>query len=302
VRAVRSGECSLLSFESVYRAYLDCRKRKRGTINGIRFEFESLDNLFDLALGLQQGTYRPTRSVCFVTTTPKLREIFAADFKDRVVHHLLVRELEKIWEPCLIHDSYASRKGKGTHGAVKRLREFMLKITKNGKVPAWMVQLDIRSFFMSIDKDLLFQIFENRLLRQKDPQSFAMLYLLHRIIYHSCSRDYVFRGNPAVLAKVPEHKSLIKIEENKGLPIGNLTSQFFANVYLNGLDLFIKKQLKCRYYVRYVDDFVLLSGKREELEQWVMRISSFLKESFALSDHKSVFSGQDSREWYLCFT
>ena len=89
VRAVRGGKCPLLSFESVYRAYLDCRKRKRGTINALRFEYNLLENLYNLTLDLQKGTYRPSRSVCFITTTPKLREIFAADFRDRVVHHLI---------------------------------------------------------------------------------------------------------------------------------------------------------------------------------------------------------------------
>ena len=94
VRAVRGGKCSLLSFSSLFGAYLVCRKRKRSTINALSFEYRLLDNLFKLALELQKGTYRPSRSVCFVTTTPKMREIFAADFRDRIVHHLVVGELE----------------------------------------------------------------------------------------------------------------------------------------------------------------------------------------------------------------
>ncbi|MCD4718779.1 MAG: DUF1566 domain-containing protein [Desulfobacula sp.] len=96
VRAVRGGKCSLLSWASVYRAYMDCRRRKRGTINALKFEVDVLENLFSLALDLQKGSYQPSRSVCFVTTRPKNREIFAADFRDRVVHHLIIYELEKI--------------------------------------------------------------------------------------------------------------------------------------------------------------------------------------------------------------
>ena len=126
VRAVRGGKYSLLSFESIFKAYLDCRKRKRGTVNALRFEFDLLNGLFSLALDIQKGKYRPSRSVCFITRTPKLREIFAADFRDRVVHHLVVRELEKQWEPRFIFDSYACRKNKGIHAAVNRLNGWMV--------------------------------------------------------------------------------------------------------------------------------------------------------------------------------
>jgi retron-type reverse transcriptase len=282
VRAVRGGKCSLFSFDSVYRAYLDCRKRKRGTINALRFEIDALGKIFDLALALQQGTYRPTRSVCFVTTTPKLREIFAADFTDRIVHHLVVRELERIWEPWFIYDSYACRQGKGTHAAVNRLRYFMQQVTRSGKRPAWMIQLDIRSFFMSIDKDVLFRIFENKLKPRNDRQSVVLLYLLQRIIYNACEQDFIFKGAPEMLAKVPPHKSLLKVAKGKGLPIGNLTSQFFANVYLNELDHFVKHHLRCRHYVRYVDDFILLSPDRNELSHWQEQIASYLAKRLLL--------------------
>ena len=221
VRAVRGGKCSLLSFEAVYRAYLDCRKRKRGTINALEFEVNVLENLFDLALDLQKNKYRPSRSVCFITRSPKLREIFAADFRDRIVHHLAVRELEKHWEPRFIHDSFASRKGKGIHGAVKRLQGFMRKAGRSGKRAAWFLQLDIRSFFMSIDKDILFEIFK------KDSKcSSELLNLLYTIIYHDPTTNYTFRGHPSMLELVPSHKSLFGVGNGKGLPIGNLSSQF----------------------------------------------------------------------------
>ena len=298
VRAVRGGKCLLLSFESVYRAYLYCRKRKRGTINALRFEYDLLDNLINLALDLQKCTYRPSSSVCFITTMPKLREIFAADFRDRVVHHLVVRELEKIYEPKFIHDSYASRQGKGTHAAVKQLQRFMRKATKNQKRPAYFLQLDIRSFFMSIDKNILFRILEEKLLRRKIQESNALLYLLHCIIYHDCVKDHVFKGDPVMLDKIPAHKSLFKTPWDKGLPIGNLTSQFFSNVYLNELDQFAKHVLKCRFYVRYVDDFILISPRREKLAEWRNHIEAFLEKRLALrlkekSKIKKVSDGSD---------
>ncbi len=256
VRAVRAGKCSLLSWASVYRAFLDCRRHKQGTINALKFEMDLLDNLSSLALELQKGSYQPSRSVCFVATRPKNREIFAADFRDRVVHHLVVRQLEKIWEPRFIFDSYASRSGKGVHAAAKRLQQFMGKATCSRKKTAWFLQLDLRSFFMSIDKEILFHIFEQGLEAVDDPEKNTLLYLLYRIIFHDCTRNYSFKGKRAMLDMIPDHKTLFKIPNGKGLPIGNLTSQFFANVYLDKLDQYVKHQLKCRYYIRYVDDCV----------------------------------------------
>jgi RNA-directed DNA polymerase len=283
VRAVRAGKCSLLSFASVYRFFFDCRRRKRGTINAIKFEIDLLENLFSLALDLQKGSYQPSRSVCFVTTRPKNREIFAADFRDRVVHHLVVDELEKIWEPRFIFDSFSSRSGKGIHMAAKRLQQFMLKATCNRKKTAWFLQLDIRSFFMGIDKDILFNIFEQDSAYASDSEKNTLLYLLHRIIFHDCTKNFYYKGNIAMLDMIPAHKSLFKIPGGQGLPIGNLTSQFFANVYLNKLDQYIKHQLKCRYYLRYVDDFILVSQNREQLADWYHRIETFLTTQLALS-------------------
>jgi len=282
VRAVRAGKCSLLSWASVYSAFLDCRRRKQGTINALKFEMDLLDNLSGLALELQKGSYLPSRSVCFVTTRPKNREIFAADFRDRVVHHLLVSRLEKIWEPRFIFDSYASRSGKVVHTAAKRLQQFMRKATCSRKKTAWFLQLDIRSFFMSIDKDILFNIFEKGLDPGDDPEKNGLLYLLHRIIFHDCTQNFSFKGNKAMLKMIPDHKSLFKIAHGKGLPIGNLTSQFFANVYLDKLDQYVKHQLKCRYYVRYVDDFIFVSQNREDLADWHAKVEIFLDKQLAL--------------------
>jgi retron-type reverse transcriptase len=166
-----SGACGaesdrLYSFRSLYDAYASCRRRKRNTINALRFEASLLDNLVSLGETLADGTYKPFRSVCFVAKQPKHREIFAADFRDRVVHHLLVPRIEKVFEPKFIHDSYACRKGKGTHAAVERLKSFMNRISKGGRVPAWFMQFDIKSFFMSIDRELLLRILARHI---RDP-------------------------------------------------------------------------------------------------------------------------------------
>ena len=251
-----------LSLENLYRQYYHCRKNKRNTVNALRFEAQQEKQLILLQEALVQRTYQPGRSVCFFIARPKLREIFAADFRDRVVHHILVDYLERIWEPIFIHDSYACRKGKGVHGGVKQLQTFLRQATANGTQRAWYLQLDIKNYFMSIDKDILFRLLAAKL---KDDTA---LWLTQLLVYHDCTRDYVTRGEPALLARIPSHKTLFGAPPGKGLPIGNLNSQFFANVYLNGLDQFVKHTLKCRHYLRYCDDFVLLSRDAEQLHEW----------------------------------
>ncbi|MGK5092443.1 reverse transcriptase domain-containing protein [Deltaproteobacteria bacterium TL4] len=267
---VESDLDGLFSFRSLYEAYYSCRKRKRGTINTLRFEADLFGNLFQLEESLEQGFYEPSRSLCFVVTDPKLREVFAANFRDRVVHHLLVPRLEAIWEPKFIFDSYACRKNKGTHAAVERLQSFMARVSRGNRIPGWFLQLDIRGFFMSVDRGILFELIQGKL---EDP---LLLGLTARILFHDCTRDYFYKGVPGLLEKIPPHKTLFQSGINKGLPIGNLTSQFFANVYLNELDQFVKHQLKCRFYLRYMDDFILLSEDREELLHWQEVIEEFL--------------------------
>lgn len=266
-----------LSLENLYRQYYRCRKNKRNTVNALRFEAEQEKNLLALREALLQRSYRPGRSVCFFATRPKLREIFAADFRDRVVHHLLVDYLERIWEPIFIHDSCACRKGKGVHSGVRRLQAFLRQASANGTRPAWYLQLDVRNYFMSIDKDILFRLLAAKL---KDDTA---LWLTHLLVYHDCTGDYVMRGEPRLLDSIAPHKTLFGAAPGKGLPIGNLNSQFFANVYLNGLDQFVKHELRCRHYVRYCDDFVLLSDSPEQLAEWRGRIETYLRDALCLA-------------------
>ena len=266
----------MFSFENVYRQYLQCRKSKRNTLNALRFEAHQEKNLLALKEELDARTYHPSRSVCFVSTRPKLREIFAADFKDRIVHHILVDHLERIFEPIFIHDSYACRKGKGVHKGVLRLRHFIQEVTVNGTCPAYYIQLDIKNYFMSIDKEILFSLLARKI---RDE---AALWLTRLLVFHDCTDNYVLRGEAGLLKSIPSHKTLFHAPKSKGLPIGNLNSQFFANVYLNGLDQFVKHHLKCRYYLRYCDDFVLLSRVRDDLLIWRERIEAYLKEELQL--------------------
>jgi len=291
-------------FENLWRAYRACRRTKRATINALRFEIDAEANLLQLQRELRDHTYRPGRSICFVTGGPKPREVFAADFRDRVVHHLLVARLERVFEPMFIHDSYACRLGKGTLAASDRLMEFLRRATANGRRPAWAIHLDVASFFPSIHKRTLFALIARRV---RHPE---LRWLTHAILFHDPTVDYHFqsRGKPSAAPggrgyPVPAAKSLFGKANERGLPIGNLTSQFWANVYLNEVDQFVKRTLRCRHYVRYVDDMVLLAERPEQLREWRDAIATCLRERLRLrlrpelSEPFAVSAGIDFVGW-----
>lgn len=159
----------LFRLENLYRAYWACRKRKRGTANALRFEADLEANLLELHGCLSDGTYRPRPAIAFLVQKPKRREIFAADFRDRVVHHLLVAHLEPVWERRFIHDSYACRRGKGTHKGVDRCQQFMRQASANGTRPAFYLQLDVEGFFVAIDRARLYERLINNERRKLRP-------------------------------------------------------------------------------------------------------------------------------------
>lgn len=269
----------IFSSRNIDDAYLGCRSNKRNTYNALCFEINAGENIIKLQQELRERTYHPSRSLLFAAKKPKVREIFAAPFRDRVVHHLLVNELDKIWEPIFIYDSYASRDLKGTHKAINRLQKFQRQITKNGLIRAYYLQLDIKDFFININKDILFSLIQPKI---KNPD---LLWLTQKILFWDCTTSYTQRGDKQLLSNIPANKSLFGKDNLRGLPIGNLTSQFFANVYLNELDQFVKHTLKARYYLRYVDDFVLLSPDASELSTWQARIEEFLITQLKLRLH-----------------
>jgi RNA-directed DNA polymerase len=190
-----NDQSGVFSFRSLYDAYLNCRRHKRNANNTLKFEADLLGNLTNLQQQLISGCYRPSRSVCFYTTKPKLREIIAADFRDRVVHHCLVSHLEKVFEPKFIYDSYGCRVNKGTHAAVRRLQQFIHKTSSNNQghssIPsyqsAWYLQLDIRSFFTSIDHNILLGLLAKQ---RHDPQ---LMSLAEVIIRHKSTDNCVVR-------------------------------------------------------------------------------------------------------------
>lgn len=271
-----------VSFKQLYHAWQLCQRRKAGSSAAQRYEMHLLDHLIDTQACLQSGQYQPTASYSFVTKTPKLREIHAAQFKDRVVHHLLVPRLDALWEPWLIHDLYSNRKGKGTHKAVKRCQQWMRKADT-----AYYLQLDVRNFFYSIDHCILWQLLDkgiNKAVKQHKitaADGRFLRYLCDCIVSVDYSQTHEL--DPVASANLPNHKRLSQQVAGKGLPIGNLTSQFFGNVYLNTLDQFVKHQLKCRYYMRFVDDMIILHNCPNTLRAWQGEITHFLHTQLRLA-------------------
>ncbi len=286
-----------ISFAACYAGWQRARRGKKPSVNQLGFEARWLDNLQNLHAALRAGSWQAARTVSFVVTHPKTREIHAPDFADRVVHHVLVQRLEKLYEPIFIHDSYANRAGKGSHGAVDRLQAFMRQRANmpcDANVPStatvrrgsgWYLQLDVHNFFNSIHRPTLYAMLCKRLSQaQKRGQLLAKHALALRSLCHKllASRVAEHVRNPARAALVPPHKRLCNAQRGCGLPVGNLTSQFFANMYLHALDQFVKHTLKVRHYVRYVDDFVLLASSAEQLQDWQARIEAFLHETLRL--------------------
>ncbi len=272
---------TIFTQENLFKAYLDCRKNKRRTVNALKFEMELERNLSDLLNSLLNKTYYPGRSICFVVTVPKPREIFAAEFRDRVVHHLLINQVQRIWERDIFSkDSYACRPEKGNHYGVKRLLNYAAKLPYYGS-------FDLVNFFGSMNKKVIYHCFEKVILKVRRPEWWKeeVLWLAKVIIFHNPATNYIYKGDRKLQELVPPHKSLIHKDGMTGLPIGNLTSQFLANVYMNELDQFVINRLKVPGYGRYVDDFVLFGQSTQEIIRWRNEIITFLDEELHITLH-----------------
>jgi hypothetical protein len=285
VRSVPSGEYQgdddhAVPLRTLHAAWKEARRGKKPSRNQLAFDAHWADNLLSLQRQIQAGTFQPRPSACFVASRPKAREIHAPDFADRVLHHWLVPQLEAIYEPGFIHDSYANRKGKGSHAAVQRLQQFVRQAA-SGQGGGWYLQLDIHNFFNSIHRPTLWGMLKKRLTRARLPA--PALHATHALLRHAPLRAGVIQHSTAVeIDLVPPHKRLANATPGCGLPIGNLSSQFFANVYLDALDQFVKHELKAKRYLRYVDDFVLVHHDRAQLEEWQARIVQFITEQLRL--------------------
>ena len=246
----------LCSFDNLLTAAQNARRGKRNRPDVAQFHFRLEPNLFALQRELLAGTYQPGRYRQFWITEKKARLISAAPYGDRVVHHALCNVLNPLWEPRFIHDSYACRVGKGTHAAATRVAEFL-------RAGGWVLKMDLRKYFPSLDHEILLGLIARRVRERK------VLELVRRIVETSPPQepaDWYFPGDDL----------FTPVSRPKGLPTGNQTSQFFANVYLDPFDHFVKEELRCRRYVRYVDDFVLLAAEKAHLTEVREQVTEYL--------------------------
>ena len=258
------------TFTELVSAYFDCRRTKRNSASALAFEARLETNLRQLHDELQAGTYTPGCSICFVITRPRPREVWAAEFRDRIVHHLLHNRIAPRFYARFIADSCACIPGRGTLYAASHLESKVRSITQNWSKPAYYLKLDLANFFVSIDKRIVF----DQLCRHVAEPWWRQL--AATILFHDPRADVILHGRPELRALVPPHKRLGDQPGHLGLPIGNLSSQFFANVYLDVLDQYVKHGLRCRHYIRYVDDFILLHESPQWLNDVHVRIAAFL--------------------------
>jgi retron-type reverse transcriptase len=240
----------ICSWDNLLLAYRRASKGKRGKPNIAGFEHRLEDNLLELQGELEARTYRPGSYVSFTIHEPKRRLISAAPFRDRVVHHALCNLIEPVFERSFIGDSYANRVGKGTHRALDRCQEFARRYR-------YVLSCDVRQFFPAIDHAILRDVLNRKI---RDPD---VMWLVDRILESGkgvLSEEYQMAWFPG--------DDLFAANRPRGLPIGNLTSQFWANCLLNPFDHFVKRELRCRGYLRYVDDAVLFADDKATLWAW----------------------------------
>lgn len=281
-------------------AYYDARRHKRNRRYQLAFEANLDVNLLTLRDELFNRSYSAGPCTCFLVKDPKLREVFAAQFRDRIVHHLYYNYTHRMLERTFIADSYSCIKGRGTHYGIDRLERHIRRVSDNWRHPCYVLKMDIRGYFMHINRDRLLEITLGQLGRMSRRRvSKDMEYrwcdvvelefvkwLSREIILLNPIDDCKVQGSREEWCDLSHDKSLFHSPRGCGLPIGNLTSQLFSNVYLNELDQFIKRNLGCKHYGRYVDDFFVVSNDREWLRQLIPRVRKFLSDKLSLRLHE----------------
>lgn len=259
------------SSESLFIAWEEFRKGKQSRKDVMEFEMRLEQNLFQLQRELQSGAYKHGSYHAFTICDPKQRLIHKATVRDRIVHHAVFAALKPIFEPTFIAHSFSCRKNKGTHRGIDALEGMLRRASRNDTRPCYALKCDIHHFFATVDHIILLGILEKRI---KDEKLIA---LLGEIINSFASAD-------AISA------------EKKGIPIGNLTSQIFANIYMNEFDQFMKHSLKVKYYIRYTDDFVIVSHNERYLHSLLPLMRYFLEITLHLSLHPHKVSIRKFRQ------
>ncbi|MBN1792414.1 hypothetical protein JW826_01900 [Candidatus Woesearchaeota archaeon] len=246
----------LCTYENLELAWQKARKHKTLKPYVKEFEKNLKTNLCALRIELLLFSYRPRPLETFILRDPKTRIISKSDFRDRVIHHAICNIIEPLFEKTFIYDSYANRKRKGVLKAIARFNVFKRKSSRNNTRTCFILKADIRHYFDTVDHNILIRILRKKICDER------LIKLIEIILSN--------------------HKTA---EHGKGMPLGNLTSQFFANIYLNELDQYVKHTLKAKYYIRYVDDFVIFSDSHEILRVHQQNINLFLKNNLLLELH-----------------
>lgn len=273
-----------LPVSALFQAYYDCRITKRNSASALRFEERLERNLMDLYYELLAGEYRPGRSTVFVVEHPKVREVWAADFRDRIVHHLLYNHIADRFLRRFIFDSYACIPNKGTHRAVARMEHFSRSVTQNFSKPGFVLKMDVANFFVSINRLVL-----DGLMAPHIPEPW-WLGLARTILHRDPVPDATVAARPEMMRKVPKHKSLFHAPAHTGLPIGSLNSQFAANIVMNEVDQFAKHTLKLSHYVRYVDDITVFGRDAQALAQIPTQVDALMQARLYLRLHPNKTS------------
>ena len=293
----------IISVRNLLEAWIDFLKGKKDKVDVQYFATHLMDNIIALHLDLVNKTYQHGGYESFFINDPKRRHIHKASVRDRLLHHAVYRILYPFFDKTFIADSYSCRNEKGTHRAINRFRGLFYRVSKNNTRTCWVLKCDIRKFFASIDHDILFAI-----LKEYIPDE-NILWLLKNIIEsfettRPLSDSLLCEGERgATLASTEERAGRGLVVSRVGLPLGNLTSQLFANIYLNKFDRWVKHTLKSHYYVRFADDFVFLSRDRFRLEAALLKIQTFLQNNLKLSLHpdklfiSTMASGVDFLGW-----
>lgn len=252
--------------EELYKAYLRARRGKRRTNDEYKFEINETENLMLLRDDILNRTYKPSRGIAFIIHRPVIREVFAAPFRDRVVHHLIYNITYDWWDRRLIHDSYSCRVGKGTLFGIERLAKHIRSVSRGYTRETYVIKLDLQGYFMSLPRMELYRKAMWGLDRQfpNKGRVYEMCkYLWREIILDDPCNGVERRGRLKDWDKLPRSKSLFCQPPGRGIVIGNLSSQLLSNIYLDGFDRFVTMELGYKHYGRYVDDFYVVVPKEE---------------------------------------
>lgn len=266
---------------ALYNAFREARPGKRKTLDEIKFEFNWFENLSNLVDSIIYKVYGASRGIAFIVTDPVIREIFAAAFRDRSVHHLLYDLCYEWWDRRFISNSCSCRVGKGTLAGAKQLQRDMRKCSQNGKIDATIYKFDLSGYFMSLNRKMLYErVCSGADIQFKQAPRLKKLvkFLWRKVIFDDPTKDVTIRGSSYDWRRLAASKSLFFQQPGTGIVIGNLTSQLLSNIYLDILDQYVVHELGYKYYGRYVDDFyiVIEDKDKKKLKKDIKRIEEML--------------------------